>query len=93
MKNTFVATLIMLAAGLTVNDIASAQQRDYLQIYNLANIAMDKCHQDKDIEECDKLNRIGNTLMRWCAAKDAQACELLSYLQSMEGLNRAKNSI
>jgi hypothetical protein len=37
--------------------------------------AADQCHQQKDLEECEKLTGIQNTLSTWCSQNDQYACE------------------
>jgi ketosteroid isomerase-like protein len=52
-------------------------QRDisfYYQANNLANAAIEQCYREKNLEECEKLNKIKYTLNTWCGQGDANAC-------------------
>ena len=82
MKNTFVTTLILLTAGLTVNDLAIAQQSDYLKTVNLVNHGMDECFQNKNMEACAALDRVQNYSLHRCREQqEALGCQVSSYIQ------------
>jgi hypothetical protein len=53
-----------------------AQSRDYQTAGSLAMSAADQCYQQKDLDECNNLQNIQNTLSTWCAQNDQNACEL-----------------
>jgi catalase len=53
-----------------------AQSHDYQSAGSLAMSAADQCYIEKDLDECDKLREIQNTISTWCAQDDQNACEL-----------------
>ncbi|MBN3942741.1 hypothetical protein [Nostoc sp. NMS9] len=59
-------------------------KRNYIQILNLATIATNKCYQEKNLVECERLGQIQNTLMTWCQQNDRAACRAYSAVQSNE---------
>jgi hypothetical protein len=52
-----------------------AQSRDYQTAVSLGISAADQCYQQKEIDECNNLQEIQNTLSTWCAENDQTACE------------------
>jgi hypothetical protein len=65
-------------------DTRLAQSRDYTNAGNLAMSATDQCYEQKDLEECEKLNGIKNTLSTWCAQDDQDACKLYTIVVDYE---------
>lgn len=59
-------------------------KRNYIQILNQASIAINKCYQEKNLVECERLGQIQNTLMTWCQQNDRAACSAYSAVQSNE---------
>jgi hypothetical protein len=53
-----------------------AQSHDYQSAGNLAISAADQCYIEKDLDECDKLHEIQNTIATWCDQDDPDACKL-----------------
>lgn len=56
--------------------IILAQSRDYQSVFPLAKSAAEQCYEQKDLDECNNLMEIQNTLSTWCAQNDQNACEL-----------------
>ncbi len=56
--------------------IRLTQSRDYQSVFPLAQSAAEQCYEQKDLDECNNLTEIQNTLSSWCAQNDQQACEL-----------------
>lgn len=52
-----------------------AQSRDYQTAGSLAMSAADQCYQQKDLDECNNLQEIQNTLSVWCGENDQTGCE------------------
>jgi hypothetical protein len=81
----------LVLPGLLISVIASpfpAQarpQHNLRQAFNLAQTAIDRCYQKKDLEECDRLSRIEFTLSTWCNQGERNACEALdAVMQSVD---------
>jgi hypothetical protein len=53
-----------------------AQSHDYQSAASLAISAADQCYMEKDLDECDKLREIQNTIATWCDQNDPDACKL-----------------
>ncbi|MGL4880869.1 MAG: hypothetical protein ACRC8K_07360 [Waterburya sp.] len=53
-----------------------AQSHDYQSAGSLAISAADQCYIEKDLDECDKLHEIQNTIATWCDQDDPDACKL-----------------
>jgi len=60
------------------------QNRDYLQAYNLASDAINRCYDKRDLEACERINRIKNTLTGWCSQGDGYACSTFSNVTQLE---------
>lgn len=60
------------------------QNRDYLQAYNLASDAINRCYDKGDLEACERINRIKNTLTDWCSQGDGGACSTFSNVTQLE---------
>jgi hypothetical protein len=61
-----------------------AQTRDYVGASSMGMSAANQCYQEKEIDECDNLHQIQNTLSNWCAENDQNACELYISLVNYE---------
>jgi hypothetical protein len=102
MKNNFVATFILLAAGLVFNDVASVHGKPAIrnprgwqgwqvtQVDREGTDAIFKCHGTfsnyKDPQQCIKASRIQSTLEDLCTATDPIACELLTSMTQAEAI-------
>jgi hypothetical protein len=58
-------------------------QRNIRQAFNLAQTAIYRCYQRKDLEECENLNQIQATLSNWCNQGDREACRAGSSVQGL----------
>lgn len=58
----------------------------YLQAYNTANAPINSCYDNGNLEDCDKVNRIINTLASWCGQGDKNACITAQNVIALEGL-------
>jgi hypothetical protein len=81
----------LVLSGLLISAVAlpfpaqARPQRNYRQAFSLAQTAIDRCYQKKDLEECDRLSRIEFTLSTWCNQGDQNACEALdAVMQSVD---------
>jgi|GEM_PF-4987938 len=93
-KRTNYGWKIISTHTLSVNNTNTQQQsnqtnnqRDisfYMQANNLANAAIEQCYRQKNLEECDKLNKIKYTLNTWCGQGDANACNTVTIISSSE---------
>jgi hypothetical protein len=100
MKNNFVATFMLLAAGLVFNDVASVHGKptkrnpngwkgwQMQQVQIEGTDAVYRCHGTlsnyKDPQQCNKASRIKSNLVDLCNAADPIACQLLSYMTQAE---------
>jgi hypothetical protein len=81
----------LILSGLLISAVASpfpAQarpQHNLRQAFSLAQTAIYKCYQRKDLEECDRLNQIELTLSIWCRQGDQQACSVDNSVRSLIG--------
>jgi hypothetical protein len=82
----------LLLSGLFVSAIVlpspakASPQHDLSQAFSLAQTAIYKCYQRRDIEECDNLNRIDLTLSIWCGQGDREACLVRNSVRSLIGI-------
>ena len=58
----------------------------YLQAFSTANAAINSCYDNGNLEDCDKVNRILNTLGNWCSQGDKNACTTAKNLVALEGV-------
>ena len=58
----------------------------YMQAMNTANAAINSCYENGNLEDCDKVNRIINTLQTWCSQGDNNACITAKNVIGFEGL-------
>lgn len=66
-----------------------AQSRDYLGAYNMAASAIRECYEEKELDECNNLIEIQNTLLSWCNAEnDQNACKVYSNILEVENATR-----
>jgi hypothetical protein len=100
MKNNFVATFMLLAAGLVFNDVASVEGKpakrnlrewpawEVVRVHNDGTGAIFKCHGTfnnyKNPRACYSAALIKGALVDMCAAADPIACKLLSGMKQAE---------
>lgn len=65
----------------------------YLQAYNTADAAINSCYENGNLEDCDKVNRILNTLLTWCSQGDKNACTTAKNVVALEGLAQTAQSV
>ena len=100
MKNNFVATFMLLLAGLIFNDVASVQGKPTKneKIQQLAlegSDAIYRCYgtfSKREPEQCNKADQIKSLLAYGCDEADPIACKYLSYLVDAEAVASFKNS-
>lgn len=89
--------LISRTLSLKNTDTGVANQgnngRNYLQALNLADIAINKCYEEKDLVECDRLRQIQTNLLIWCQQDDQAACAAYNAVQSNESQKAIIQSI
>ena len=103
MKNNFVATFILLAAGLVFNDVASVEakptKRQIRQALQQLSIegpdAVYRCHGTfsnyKDPQQCIKAREIKDVSYNLCTTNQfPMACDALSYINQAE-MNAIRN--
>ena len=67
-----------------------------LTAMNLAVSAIDACYTDKNLEECNKANRIKNTLMNWCIQSNnakSNACDAHRFILGYENAKQAIQTV
>jgi hypothetical protein len=68
-----------------VNSTGQVSSRHNLvQAQSLADQAIRGCHNEKKLDECDKLQQIESTLSNWCKEGDQNACGIWSSVMSSE---------
>jgi hypothetical protein len=80
------------AVSISLRGQAQNANHDYLQAQNLAISAINSCYENKNLEECDKLNQIKNTLMNWCQKSNnikSDACVTYNNVISYESVAMA----
>jgi hypothetical protein len=82
--------LSLILSGICVSAIAfplsvqARQERDLINALNLAQTAINRCYENKELDECDKLSRIKTTLTDWCSQGDESTCSALSTVMTFE---------
>jgi hypothetical protein len=82
------------AVSISLRAQAQNANHDYSQALNLATSAIDSCYINKNLEECNKLNQIKNTLMNWCQKSNnikSDACVTYKFVLSYETNAIARN--
>lgn len=96
MRNHFSLFCCLFAAMTLSSTQAKAVQlqsrHNNVQAFNLANEAIIQCYRQKDLRECNKLEKIKQTLFNWCNQGDAEACSALNALISIESNEMISNS-
>jgi hypothetical protein len=104
MKNNFVATFILLAAGLVFNDVASVEakptkrqlQQQIQQIGMEATDAVYRCHGTfsnyKEPQQCIKARQVKDAVYSFCfrANRVPMACDIFSSISQAE-MNAIRN--
>jgi hypothetical protein len=93
-----ISALLIGVSAIEFNTPAQArptrQRHDYLGAWNIAYSAINQCYtQQKNLDECDKLNHIKNTLIGWCSEKDRDACILYKKVSDFENVVQQAESI
>jgi hypothetical protein len=85
-----ISALIIGVIAIDLNTPAQArptrQNRNYAGAWNLANSAIFRCYNQKNLNECSKLTQIKNTLESWCYQNDRDACITYKNVVAAEGL-------
>jgi hypothetical protein len=69
----------------TDNRLAQTRDHmDYGQAFDFANSAINQCYVEKDLEECEKLDKIKNALLTWCNEGDPYACKTYQNVDVLE---------
>jgi hypothetical protein len=100
MKNIFIATFMLLVAGLVFNDVASVWAKStkrnpngwkkwQIQQVNIEGTnAIYRCYgtmsKYREPQQCNKADRIKGALANGCDAADPIACKLLSNMIQVE---------
>jgi hypothetical protein len=91
--------LSLLLSGLFFSAIVlpspaqASPEHDLSQAFSLAQTAIYKCYQRKDVEECDNLNQIKITLSIWCSQGDREACSVKNSVRSLIGLEVSRQLV
>ena len=80
---TLVAMSVTFSIAAGANGNKTKSQRDYTRIISLIYDTAHECYSEKKLDECDKLDRIEQTLITWCSQKYQQACKTLGVLRNV----------
>jgi hypothetical protein len=70
-----------------------SREYDVIQATSLAQTAIYKCFNEKDLRECDQLSRIESTLMEWCRQGDQSACDAFALVGQMKIVEQMRQNI
>lgn len=71
------------------NQIRQRDQSIYMNAYNMGKDAINGCHNESRLEDCEKFSRIQNKLSEWCSQGDTMACFTWSNLSSSDSHTRS----
>lgn len=91
-KYSYLLSVLFVGIGAVITSAPSQAQNakhDYLQAWTLASSAINSCYTNKDLQECDKLTQIKNTLVSWCQETNnikSDACVFYQNVVGYEGV-------
>lgn len=71
----------------------TGNSRIYEQAHQEAIILIDSCYHDKNVEDCNKLNKIESTLKSLCSQNDSQACDTYTSVMQYDAQTHTLESI
>jgi hypothetical protein len=81
------------AVSISLRAQAQNANHDYSQALNLATSATNSCYENKNLEECNKLTQIKNTLRSWCQKSNnikSDACVTYNNVIAYEKVQRSR---
>ena len=64
--------------------VQARQSHDLSNALLLAQDAIDRCYENKELNQCDKVSQIQTTLSNWCSGGDEGACVTYTTVMYLE---------